>query len=38
VLNLTEEFRTDLMDTQARRIDNYFGTGRQYYLGLQYSY
>jgi TonB-dependent receptor len=37
-LNLTEEFRTDLMDTQARRIDNYFGTGRQYYLGLQYSY
>ena len=37
-LNLTEEFRTDLMDTQARRIDNYFGTGRQYYFGLQYSY
>ena len=37
-LNLTEEFRTDLMDTRAQRIDNYFGTGRQYYLGLQYSY
>jgi iron complex outermembrane receptor protein len=37
-LNLTEEFRTDLMDTTAQRIDNYFGTGRQYYLGLQYSY
>ncbi len=37
-LNLTEEFRTDLMDSNAQRLDNYFGTGRQYYLGLQYSY
>lgn len=37
-LNLTEEFRTDYMDTAAERVENYFGTGRQYYLGVQYSY
>jgi iron complex outermembrane receptor protein len=37
-LNVTEEFRTDYMDTRAWRIDNYFGTGRQYYVGVQYTY
>jgi iron complex outermembrane receptor protein len=37
-LNLTDEYRTDLMDRTAERIDNYVHTGRQYYLGLQYSY
>lgn len=36
-LNLTDEYRTDLMDRTAERIDNYVHTGRQYYLGLQYS-
>jgi iron complex outermembrane receptor protein len=36
-LNLTDEYRTDLMDSTAERIDNYVHTGRQYYLGLQYS-
>jgi TonB-dependent receptor len=37
-LNLTDEYRTDLMDSSAERINNYVHTGRQYYLGLQYSY
>ncbi|MET0535262.1 MAG: TonB-dependent receptor [Steroidobacter sp.] len=37
-LNLTDEYRTDLVDSTAERVDNYFHTGRQYYLGLQYSY
>ncbi len=37
-LNLTDEYRTDLVDTTAERIDNYLHTGRQYYLGLQFSY
>lgn len=36
-LNLTDEYRTDLMDSNAERINNYVHTGRQYYLGLQYS-
>ena len=36
-LNLTDEYRTDLMDSTAERIDNCVHTGRQYYLGLQYS-
>ncbi len=36
-LNLTDEYRTDLMDQTAERVDNYVHTGRQYYLGLQYS-
>lgn len=36
-LNLTDEYRTDLMDSNAERINNYMHTGRQYYLGLQYS-
>jgi TonB-dependent receptor len=36
-LNLTDEYRTDLMDSTAERINNYMHTGRQYYLGLQYS-
>jgi len=37
-INLTDEFRTDLMDSVGRRIENYFHTGTQYYIGLQYSY
>ena len=37
-LNLTDEYRTDLVDSTAERIDNYLHTGRQYYLGLQYTY
>ncbi len=37
-LNLTDEYRTDLMDSRAERINNYVHTGRQYYLGVQYSY
>jgi TonB-dependent receptor len=37
-INLTDEFRTDLMDSMGRRIENYFHTGTQYYVGLQYSY
>ena len=37
-LNLTDEYRTDRQDRTAERIDNYFHTGRQYYLGLQYAY
>lgn len=37
-LNLTDEYRTDRQDRTAERIDNYFHTGRQYYLGLQYTY
>ncbi|MBL8269040.1 TonB-dependent receptor, partial [Steroidobacter sp.] len=37
-LNLTDEYRTDLMDSTAERLNNYVHTGRQYYLGLQYSY
>jgi TonB-dependent receptor len=36
-LNLTDEYRTDLMDSNAERINNYFHTGRQYYVGVQYS-
>jgi len=27
-----------LQDRSAGRVDNYFHTGRQYYLGLQYTY
>jgi iron complex outermembrane receptor protein len=37
-LNLTDEYRTDTQDRTAGRIDNYFHSGRQYYLGLQYTY
>jgi iron complex outermembrane receptor protein len=37
-LNLTDEYRTDLVDSTAERVDNYLHTGRQYYLGLQYTY
>jgi iron complex outermembrane receptor protein len=37
-LNLTDEYRHDLVDSRAERMDNYVHTGRQYYLGLQYSY
>jgi TonB-dependent receptor len=37
-LNLTDEYRTDRQDRTAERVDNYFHTGRQYYLGLQYTY
>lgn len=37
-LNLTEEFRVDIMDTAAERVENYTGTGTQYYLGVQYTY
>jgi len=37
-LNLTDEYRTDLVDSTAERLDNYLHTGRQYYLGLQYTY
>jgi iron complex outermembrane recepter protein len=37
-LNLTDEYRTDLQDRSANRVDNYFHTGRQYYLGLQFTY
>jgi TonB-dependent receptor len=37
-LNLNEEFRVDRMDSGANRLENYFGAGTQYYLGLQYTY
>jgi TonB-dependent receptor len=37
-LNLTDEYRTDLVDSTAERLDNYLHTGRQYYVGVQYSY
>jgi len=37
-LNVTDEHRHDLVDTNAERMDNYLHTGRQYYLGLQFSY
>ena len=37
-LNLTDEYRHDLVDSNAERLDNYLHTGRQYYLGLQFSY
>jgi TonB-dependent receptor len=36
-LNLTDEYRTDLQDTQAERVDNSLHTGTLYFLGVQYS-
>jgi outer membrane receptor protein involved in Fe transport len=37
-LNLTDEYRTDLMDSTAERLETRLHTGRQYYVGVQYSY
>lgn len=37
-LNLTDEYRLDLMDTTAGRLENNLHSGTQYYVGLQYSY
>ena len=37
-INLTDEYRTDLMDSVAGRLENYQHTGTQYYLGVQFSY
>jgi TonB-dependent receptor len=37
-LNLTDEYRVDLMDTTAERFENNWHTGRLYMLGAQYTY
>jgi len=36
-LNLTDEYRTDLQDSTAERVDNSMHTGTLYFLGVQYS-
>jgi TonB-dependent receptor len=37
-LNVTDEYRVDTQDTAAGRVENYTSTGRQFYMGLQYTY
>jgi TonB-dependent receptor len=37
-LNLTDEFQDQWVDSRADRLSYYHHTGRQYYVGLRYSY
>ncbi len=37
-LNITDEYRVDLMDTAAERFENNWHTGRLYMIGAQFTY
>ena len=37
-LNLTDEFQDQWVDSRADRLSYYHHTGRQYFLGMRYSY